>query len=200
LFHVEHVVAAARYSGLDLDDAQFDSLRAFRDWLRDEGIRTGGIGPEESSRIERRHLADSLLFASEMPAGVEEVWDLGTGVGLPGIPLAIALPATRFLLIDRSRRRIELLRRVVRILDLDNCQVELTEITELSGRAQTLVARASMPPSELRPVVASLLAPGGAAIVAGSWRERPEPEGWTTVEIPRYVLDQTIWLLIMRPA
>lgn len=167
-------------------------------WLGDEGVRAGGIGPGEVDRLQRRHLADSILFASLLPPKTATVWDLGTGLGLPGVPLAIVMPGTEFHLLDRSRRRGDLLRRVVRILELENCQVVHGEITDLTEEMETIVSRATLPPDDLAAVARARLRPGGVAVAGGSWVERPEHVGWTTVEIPSYVLDRTIWLLIMR--
>jgi len=195
---VEHLNAAIEHTGLELGPAQLGKLQEFRDWLADEGARSGGIGPGESSRLERRHLADSLLFATAIPRETRQIWDLGTGVGLPGVPLAIAMPGVDFTLIDRSGRRIDLLRRLIRILDLENCQLEHIDMRELASGAECIVSRASLPPSELGAVCRRLLVPGGVAVTGGSWRERPDHDGWDTLEIPADVLDQTVWLLIMR--
>lgn len=189
---------AASYAQLDLDKSQSDLLERYGEWLATEGHRSGGIGPSELDRIDRRHLADSLLFASVLPTCCEEVWDLGSGAGLPGIPLAIAHPETRFTLIDRSGRRIDLLRRAIRVLDLENCQAVQGDIEDLKGPVETIVSRASMPAEQLGGTVRGLLPPQGVAVTGGSWRERPEVRGWETVEIPEDVLDQTVWLLIMR--
>lgn len=189
---------AASYAQLDLEKSQCDLLERYGEWLATEGHRFGGIGPSELDRIDRRHLADSLLFASVLPTYCKEVWDLGSGAGLPGIPLAIAHPETRFTLIDRSGRRIDLLRRAIRVLDLENCQAVQGDIEDLKGPAETIVSRACMPAEQLAGIIRRLLSPGGVAVKGGSWRERPEVEGWETVEIPGDVLDQTVWLLIMR--
>lgn len=189
---------AASYAQLELDGSQRDLLERYGEWLATEGHRSGAIGPAETERIDRRHLADSLLFASALPTDCKEVWDLGSGAGLPGIPLAIAHPGTRFTLVDRSGRRIDLLRRVIRVLDLENCQVMQGDIEDLEGPMEIIVSRASMPAEHLGGIVRSLLSPHGVAVAGGSWRERPEVRGWDTVEIPEDVLDQTVWLLIMR--
>ena len=158
----------------------------------------GGIGPAEPDRIDRRHLADSVLFATQIPTGPHEVWDLGSGIGLPGIPLAILMSECEFRLIDRSGRRVTLMRRALRVLDLENCQVWQTRIEDLKGETDVIVSRASLPAARLGEVVSGHLRPGGIAVVAGSWRQRPEHPGWTTIEIPPDALDQTVWLLIMR--
>ena len=156
------------------------------------------MGSNDSELLDRRHLGDSLLFASQFPQDSSTVWDLGSGVGLPGIPLAICLPDTEFVLIDRSGKRCQLLRRVIRILDVANCHVVQTDIENLDGSVDVIVSRASLPPDELGVVVGKHLDPEGVAVVAGSWRKRPQVTDWTTIEIPPDVLDQTIWLLIMR--
>ena len=191
-------ISAAGYAGLEMRPEQVEQMERYGEWLVDEGQRAGGIGPAEPGRIERRHLADSLLFAALIPDSAEHVWDLGSGAGLPGIPLAIALPAKEFVLIDRSGRRADLLRRAIRILDLPNCQVIQGEIDDVPGFADTVVARASLPPPTLAEATEGHLGADGVVICAGSWLERPEFPGWTTVEIPAYVLDQPVWLLMMR--
>lgn len=170
----------------------------FGHWLASEGVRAGGIGPSESDRIDRRHLADSVIFASQLTPTTSGVRDLGTGVGLPGIPLAILLPEIQFSLLDRSGRRVDLLRRVVRMLQLENCQVTQGEIETPGVEVDAVVSRASLPPPELSLVAGRHLKPGGLAVVAGSWVDRPEYPEWSTIEIPRHVLDQPVWLLIMR--
>lgn len=173
-------------------------METYRGWLATEGRRAGGIGPAETDRLDRRHLADSILFASQLPEVPVEVWDLGSGVGLPGIPLAICLPETRFVLVDRSGRRTNLMKRALRILEVRNCEVWQADIDDLTGEVGTIVSRAGLLPAQLRSVAETHLAPGGVAVMAGSWREPPDHPGWTTVEIPSHVLDQTVWLLIMR--
>lgn len=198
-FHVKpDWIRAAEYAGIRPGTTQIAQMERYVGWLIDEAVPAGGIGPGEIHRLDRRHLADSLLFASEIPQSSQPIWDLGTGVGLPGVPLAICLPGSEFVLIDRSRRRIELLRRAIRILGLDNCRVVRDEIARLDGQAAVIVSRASLSPDALLPIVRSHLEPGGTAIVAGSWQSRPQHRGWTTIEIPQHVLDHTVWLLMMR--
>ncbi len=127
-----------------------------------------------------------------------EIWDLGSGAGLPGIPLAILFPKTPVVLIDRSSRSTDLMRRAVRILDLPNVRVEHREIDHLQGNCPTIVSRAAEPPERILRVVKKHLDHQGVAIVGGSWTRSPSVEGWETLEIPRDVLDHTVWLLIMR--
>ena len=187
----------ANYVGSSLSERQHTQLKLFRDWLATEARTGGGIGPNEVARLERRHITDSLLFARMLP-DVDEIWDLGSGVGLPGIPLAILLPATRFRLLDRSGRQVDLIKRAVRVLDLEDVVVEQVDVTKLSDHNEAMVSRATIPPDRALQIVKSMLTPGGIAVFGGSWVTEPAHQGWETVEVGREILDQPVWFLIMR--
>ncbi|HJS71566.1 MAG TPA: RsmG family class I SAM-dependent methyltransferase [Acidimicrobiia bacterium] len=189
---------AADHAGITLDQTQIEKMARFGRWLATEGVAAGGIGPAEIPRIDHRHLGDSVLFAGFLDSDPEQIWDLGSGVGLPGVPLAICLPGSEVVLIDRSGRRTDLLRRVTRILELPNCQVVQTEISELTGATGVIVSRATLPPDRLHQVMSKHLDHGGVGVAGGSWTTRPRAAGWEISEIPHDVLDQTIWFLIMR--
>lgn len=188
----------AGYVGCSLAGYQHDRLLLFQDWLREEAAPAGAIGPSETGRIATRHIADSLLFRIGLDPDAPEVWDLGSGAGLPGIPLAILLPETELVLIERSGRRAGLLRRALRILGVENATVLNEDVTRLEGATSALVARALWPPGRLLPLVERHLDAPGTAVVGGSWTERPEHRGWETHHVPEEILDQPVWLLIMR--
>ncbi len=197
MFHVEHISQAARYAGMELDPGKIVQFERYMEWLNNEAIPAGGLGPGESGRLEQRHIADSLLFASCLD-DPGNAWDLGSGVGLPGIPLALGMPNTHWTLFDRSGRRVDLLKRAQRILHLDNVDVKMMDINRLEGNVEAIVSRATLPPEVMLPVFRRLLLLGGTGVVGGSWHTRPESEGWETLEIPSKVLDRTVWLLMMR--
>jgi 16S rRNA (guanine527-N7)-methyltransferase len=184
--------------GFLLDETQIDLLRVYRDWLKTEAIPSGGLGPAEADRLDNRHIADSLLFALPFSAIPESLADLGSGVGLPGVPLAILWPDTHVHLIDRSEKRIDLVRRACRILGLENTETHLIDLTSLERRFPAIVSRATMPPHRLAKYVRSILQPGGLAVVGGSWATEPDEPDWETRQIPAEMLDRTVWLLIMR--
>ncbi len=168
-------------------------------WLREEAIPAGALGPGEGSRLALRHVGDSLVFSAGLPPGVTEVWDLGSGAGLPGVPLGILMPGTGIVLVERSGRRARLLRRVTRLLGLENVVVKETDLARLDVKVPALVSRATLPPERGLVVAERLLLPGGTAVWGGSWTEPPQAPGWETVEIPEEILDHRVWLLIMRP-
>jgi 16S rRNA (guanine(527)-N(7))-methyltransferase RsmG len=200
-FHVKHSEIwrrCADWVGQTLNDAAIERLGVFERWLAEEAILSGGLGPSEASRLHDRHIGDSLLFACGFGVTPDRVLDLGSGVGLPGIPLAIMMNDTRFTLLDRSGRRVDLMRRAVRILEVENVTVEQGEIETRTQQEDTVVSRATLPPDRARALLSRLLMPDGVAVLGGSWTERPHHEGWVTIEVPATVLDHTIWLLMMR--
>lgn len=182
--------------------AALEVLESYADWLSTEGVRIGGIGPHEPERIDQRHISDSLVFAEAWaPTRPATLLDVGTGVGLPGLPLAILLPDTKVLLIDRSSRRMAAVRRVVRMLGLGNVTAEVADLTELAGEFEAVVARAVAQPSVLRPHLERLLAPGGCGVVGGSRAESIHCPGYETIQVGVTILDPPAWLLrIRRPS
>ena len=192
---MNHSVAGAlAFAGIELSLEGARKLERLAYWLRVEAIPAGGLGPSEADIIESRHIADSLMFAAAWEQPPEECWDLGSGVGLPGLVLAIAWPATRLVLIDRSAKRCHLARRAVRVLGLDT-EVKQADLTSLVGSVGAIVSRAAMPASKLRPIIEQLLAPGGSAVVSGGLEDEP---GYERVKIPAGALDQPVRHLIMR--
>ena len=201
MFHVKPTelwARCARWAGIDLEERALARLDRYRDWLQDEAIPAGGLGPGESGRIDARHIADSLLFAGLIDPGVSEVWDFGTGVGLPGIPLAILRPEVGFTLVDRSHRRVHLARRAVRVLDLENAQVLQGEISDIPMGVPALVSRAVLPPPRAAESLYPRLSPGASLVLGGSWEDEPRYPGWETVPVPTEILDREVWLLMMR--
>ena len=200
LFHVERQqlwLEIAESSPFPVPHTFIDRLELYRGWLLDEAMGAGGIGPGEAARVDIRHIADSLLFSLVMEP-TDHVLDVGTGVGLPGIPLAILTPGTQFTLLDRSRRRIDLVRRVCRILQLDNVVVVQGDVTGYAGPFATVVTRASIAPEELLGLLRTLVSQDGMAILGGSWTQAPSVAGYETKEIGSAFLDRSVWILMMR--
>jgi 16S rRNA (guanine(527)-N(7))-methyltransferase RsmG len=164
-----------------------------------EAVTAGGIGPYETERIDNRHIGDSLLFAGGFPISPEQILDVGSGVGLPGIPLSLIMPDTGFFLLDRSGRRADLMKRAIRVLELENVEVVHGDISDWKTPMDGIVSRASLSPDQAVTTFSRILRPQGRAVVGGSWASPPSVVGFDLMEVPGAVLDQRVWLLIMRP-
>jgi 16S rRNA (guanine527-N7)-methyltransferase len=89
-----------------------------------EAVRLGFLGPREEERLWERHLNDALGLAAIRRPKPEERWaDLGSGAGLPGLPLAVVHRATSFTLVDAQRRRVEWVAAIAAKLGLTNVAV-----------------------------------------------------------------------------
>jgi 16S rRNA (guanine527-N7)-methyltransferase len=89
-----------------------------------DAVRLGFLGPREEERLWERHLNDALGLAAIRRPKPEERWaDLGSGAGLPGLPLAVAYRATAFTLIDAQRRRVDWVAGTAAKLGLTNVTV-----------------------------------------------------------------------------
>jgi 16S rRNA (guanine527-N7)-methyltransferase len=123
------------------------------------------------------HLADSLV-ALECPSVREaaDALDLGAGAGLPGLPLAIALPRTRFTLLESSSRKCRFLERAVEFCGIPNAEVIHARAESFEpgrGRFDLVTARAVASVAVTAEYAAPLLRVGGTLIV---WRGRREAE------------------------
>lgn len=127
-----------------------------------------------------RHLLDALTLLpllAEIPAGGRVV-DVGSGGGIPGIPLAIARPDLRFTLVESTKKKAGFLTSVSAALGLDNVKVraERAEKLELRGVFDAATARAVARLEELVPLVVPLLRGRGVALLIKGQRADEELE------------------------
>lgn len=128
--------SAARIFGLNIDKA-----RAYTAALIADGETLGLLGPREYPRIWTRHVLNSAVVAELVPAGVT-VADVGSGAGLPGIPMAIAQPEAYFTLIEPMERRSDWLKEQVEKLELKNVSVLRARAEEVGEAFDIVTARA----------------------------------------------------------
>jgi 16S rRNA (guanine527-N7)-methyltransferase len=123
---------------------------------------TGVRGAEE---VVDRHLVESFALRAHVKG--TEVADVGSGGGLPGVPLAIAEPQRRFTLIESRAKRVRFLRHVVGELKLANTVVAHSRAEDLQVERpfDTVLARAVAPPAELLGVCRHLTAPGSILLM-----------------------------------
>ena len=207
----DYAVTAAEWAGHPLTDTQLDQLNAFAAWLEAEAIPAGGLGPREGPRIWPRHIADSITFAAGWQDPPIEVLDVGSGVGLPGVPLAILWPECHVTLLDRGGRRTRLLTRAVRILGLEHVFVAQGDVFDVADEWAGMAFRGSVKPAEAVGLSGRILSPGGVAVHGLSRREEPPDRARDLVgiaqamgmeaevrQVPGHILDAPSWLLIMR--
>lgn len=135
--------------------------------LSTAGLERGLMGPRERPRMWDRHVLNSAAAASGMGKG-ETVVDIGSGAGLPGIPLALARPDLRVTLVEPLLRRVRFLEEVIEELGIDvrvlRGRAEEKSIIAEAGGADVVTSRAVAPLARLGGWSAPLLRSGGRMV------------------------------------
>ena len=120
-------------------------LGRYAELLATDGVVRGLIGPREVARLWSRHLANCAVLEELVPAG-SLVADVGSGAGLPGLPLALVRPDLRVVLVEPLLRRATFLGEAVTALGLDDrVEVVRGRAEEQSLAVDVVTARAVAP-------------------------------------------------------
>ena len=112
--------------GLSFSDAVSECFQSYYDFLIERNRQMNLTAITTWQDVVEKHFLDSLsflLFCSEAELTGKKVLDLGTGAGFPGIPLALVLPDTRFLLTDSLKKRTVFLEELCEKLSLKNVEI-----------------------------------------------------------------------------
>ncbi|MEV0260526.1 16S rRNA (guanine(527)-N(7))-methyltransferase RsmG [Streptomyces sp. NPDC050617] len=142
---------------------RFPEAVRYAELLADAGVRRGLIGPREVPRLWERHLLNCAVLSEAVPEGVS-VCDVGSGAGLPGIPLALVREDLHITLLEPLLRRTTFLQEVVELLGLDHVTVVRGRAEEVLGTLQpvhVVTARAVAPLDRLAGWGVPLLRPYG---------------------------------------
>jgi len=219
---IEAVVAPRTESVVSLLAAYIREIETFNPTL-------SLVGTDDRQELITRHILDSLsplgimanLLATGLHAGSNtegadpvQIADVGSGAGLPGIPLAIALPDMRFTLIERKGRRAGFLRKTLEVLGLPNASVEEQEMEKVKSRRFALVTFRAFRPLEPRVYkkLVRLCAKGGMLAAYKGRREKTEAEmtalqqtvpsiagRWEILPCPVPSLNEERHLVLVRP-
>ncbi len=138
---------------------QFASLAAHYGYWNE---RINVISRKDLAGFYQNHVLHSLGLAKVQPFEPgQQVLDLGTGGGFPGIPLAILFPETRFHLIDSIGKKIRVVQEVIDVLGLQNASSRQIRAEEHQGKYNLVVCRAVTRLNTLIKWTRPLLSPGG---------------------------------------
>ena len=183
---LEEGLAKLRIDGADFDRAA-KLLTRYIEEIELFNKAYGLVKVKDRRELIVKHILDSLaplsilrgLPTAQQTPMARQVADVGSGAGLPGIPLAICMPDAEFTLIERMGRRAGFLQNVLAILGLSNVRVEEKEMEKINpaGSFDLVVFRAFRP---LEPAIfkglSRLLSPGGVLAAYKGRRENLEEE------------------------
>jgi 16S rRNA (guanine527-N7)-methyltransferase len=127
------LAAGARTFDLDLSPAQLDQFACYADLLVDWNLRFNLTSIVEPREIAIKHFLDSLSALRSIPPGSIKLIDVGTGAGLPGLPIKLVRPDVSLTLLEATRKKCDFLQAVIDDLQLTDVQV-LNARAEAAGR------------------------------------------------------------------
>ncbi|AUI62675.1 16S rRNA (guanine(527)-N(7))-methyltransferase RsmG [Amycolatopsis sp. BJA-103] len=149
---LDGVAASVRSAASEVFGDRVEQAIGYVELLERHGVERGLIGPREVDRLWERHVLNSAVIGERIPDGARVV-DVGSGAGLPGVPLAISRPDLDIVLLEPMARRVDWLAEVAEKLELPITVVrgraEERQVREELGDADVVTARAVAPLARL---------------------------------------------------
>jgi 16S rRNA (guanine527-N7)-methyltransferase len=167
--------------GRPLTDPETDRLAKYLNllikWQRVQRL----VGSSEPDWIVDHIVLDSLLYIKLVPASAERILDVGSGAGVPGVPLKIVLDDAFVTLLEARSKRASFLSAVVRELDLARCEVLNARLETIAQERQAqydaVVMRCAGDPAAMKDAAMRLIRPGGVIVASGPPKPRSSGGG-----------------------
>ncbi|MDF1822606.1 MAG: 16S rRNA (guanine(527)-N(7))-methyltransferase RsmG [Alcanivoracaceae bacterium] len=163
--------------GLDLAPSQQDALLAYVGLLHKWNSAYNLTAVRDPRDMVARHLLDSLAIIEHLDHG--DCLDVGTGPGIPGIPLAIARPEQAFTLLDSNGKKVRFVRQAVLELGLANVEVVQSRVEKYRNAFPQVVSRAFASLEDMLVMAGHLVAPGGRLLAMKATVSDSEQAGIT---------------------
>ncbi len=193
----ELLIAVGRSLGIELGPDSMELFSIYLEVLKKWSSKMNLTGIQGERERVRKLLADSLsipAYLSELgqSEGIR-IADLGSGAGVPGLPVKISLPGCRVTLVESRLKRVHFLQEVLRTLGLSGIEVFHGRSGELEGEFDVITARAVGSLDYLCGESSRLLVDGGLLLAMRGTEELADsgpPEGWLHLETRGYLLPE----------
>lgn len=177
-------LAQAAELGIAFEPGEVEKLGGFLALLLHANTRMNLTAIKDPADAWHRHVLDSLTLMAplaELPAGATVI-DIGTGGGVPGVPLAIVRPHLRFAMLDATAKKTAFVRAAMDVLGVEHAKV-VTARAETAGRDpehrdayDAAIARAVGPMATIAELATPFVKPGGVALLIKGERAGEELE------------------------
>lgn len=177
-------IAAAAELGIAFEPGEIEKLGRFLALLLHANTRMNLTAIKEPAEAWRRHILDSLTLMAplaELPPGATVI-DIGTGGGVPGVPLAIVRPDLRFTLLDATAKKTAFVRAALDVLGVDHANVVTARAEQAARDPQhrdaydAAIARAVGPMATIAELATPFVKPGGVAVLVKGEKATEELE------------------------
>jgi 16S rRNA (guanine527-N7)-methyltransferase len=176
--------------GLNVPDSAQQKLLAFRDLLLKWNKTYNLTALRDPAQAISHHLLDSLAILPQLDGG--NLLDVGSGGGLPGIPLAIALPELQVCMVDTVQKKTTFLQQAVIELGLKNVTVNHARVEEMQGQYAQITSRAFAELGLFVSLTRHLLAPNGRWLAMKGIRPDDELKGLSADIVVEAIIPLTV--------